>query len=194
MGAERLTAFSDGVIAIIITIMVLELKAPQDASWDALRPLAPTFLAKALSFAYVAIYWNNHHHLMQAARWVNGAILWANRTLLFCHSLMPFSTAWLSGTHFAQAPTAFYGMTLLAPATAYYALYRLLLVSGALEPRVAEAIGKDWKGRSSLALYAAGVATSLVLPSLAIALYVLVAVLWIIPDRRIERELGPGHD
>ena len=164
MRTERLTAFSDGVIAIIITIMVLELKAPPEARWEALRPLAPTFLAYALSFAYVAIYWNNHHHLMHAVRWVNGAILWTNTILLFCLSLIPFSTAWLSATHFAQAPTALYGLTLLAPGTAYYALYRVLISSRALEPKVAEAIGKDWKGRSSLALYVAGLGLSLFFP------------------------------
>ena len=194
MRTERLTAFSDGVIAIIITIMVLELKAPHDASWSALRPLAPTFIAYALSFAYVAIYWNNHHHLMHAVRWVNGAILWTNTILLFCLSLIPFSTAWLSETDFAQVPTAFYGLTLLGPATAYYALYRILISSGALEPEVAEAIGTDWKGRISLALYVAGLGSSFFYPSAAIAIYALVAVMWIVPDRRIEKHLGSHGD
>ena len=194
MGVGRLTAFSDGVIAIIITIMVLELKAPPEASWAALKPLAPTFLAYALSFAYVAIYWNNHHHLLHAARWVNGAILWSNTILLFWLSLIPFSTAWLSGTQFAQVPTAFYGLTLLAPAIAYSALFRILIASGALEPRVVEAIGRDWKGKISIALYVVGVAMSLALPYAAVALYALVAVMWFIPDRRIERQFGAGED
>jgi uncharacterized membrane protein len=193
MRTERLTAFSDGVIAIIITIMVLELKAPHEATWSALAPLAPTFLAYALSFAYVAIYWNNHHHLLHAARWVNGAILWSNTLLLFWLSLIPFSTAWLSETHFAHAPVAFYGLTLLAPATAFFALSRILIGSGALEPRVVEAIGKDWKAKISIALYVAGIAMSLALPYAAIALYALVAVMWFVPDRRIERQLGAGE-
>jgi TMEM175 potassium channel family protein len=194
MRTERLTAFSDGVIAIIITIMVLELKAPHEASWSALAPLAPTFSAYALSFAYVAIYWNNHHHLMQAARFVTGAILWANTTLLFFLSLIPFSTAWLSETHFASVPAALYGVTLLAPAIAYFILSRLLIVSGALGSKVAEAIGKDWKGRISIALYLVGIATSLALPYGAIALYALVAVMWFIPDRRIEGRIGGAED
>ena len=194
MRTERLTAFSDGVIAIIITIMVLELKAPHEAGWSALRPLAPTFLAYALSFAYVAIYWNNHHHLLHAARFVTGAILWANTTLLFFLSLVPFSTAWLSETHFASAPVALYGVTLLAPALAYFLLSRLLIGSGALNASVAEAIGKDWKGLISIALYLVGVATSLAFPYAAIALYALVAVMWFIPDRRIEGRLTAGEE
>jgi len=194
MRTERLTAFSDGVIAIIITIMVLELKAPHEASWSALAPLAPTFLAYALSFAYVAIYWNNHHHLMHAARFVTGAILWANTTLLFFLSLIPFSTAWLSETHFANAPAALYGVTLLAPAIAYFILSRLLIASGALEPKVAAAIGRDWKGWISMALYIVAIATTLVFPYAAVALYALVAVMWFVPDRRIERQLGAGEE
>jgi len=194
MRTERLTAFSDGVIAIIITIMVLELKAPHEAGWSAPSPLAPTFLAYALSFAYVAIYWNNHHHLLHAARFVTGAILWANTTLLFFLSLVPFSTAWLSETHFASAPVALYGVTLLAPALAYFLLSRLLIGSGALNASVAEAIGKDWKGLISIALYLVGVATSLAFPYAAIALYALVAVMWFIPDRRIEGRLTAGEE
>ncbi|HTO80221.1 MAG TPA: TMEM175 family protein, partial [Methylocystis sp.] len=180
--------------AIIITIMVLELKAPHEASWSALAPLAPTFLAYALSFAYVAIYWNNHHHLMHAARFVTGAILWANTTLLFFLSLIPFSTAWLSETHFANAPAALYGVTLLAPAIAYFILSRLLIASGALEPKVAAAIGRDWKGWISMALYIVAIATTLVFPYAAVALYALVAVMWFVPDRRIERQLGAGEE
>jgi len=186
---ERLTAFSDGVIAIIITIMVLELKAPHEASFSALGPLAPTFLAYALSFAYIAIYWNNHHHLFQATRRVSGSILWANTHLLFWLSLVPFSTAWLSETHFARAPVAFYGLSLLAPAIAYFILSRALIRSGALEPKVAEAIGADIKGWISMAVYVCGVALAYALPHGAMALYALVALVWLVPDRRIERRM-----
>ncbi|MGA8171584.1 MAG: TMEM175 family protein [Methylocystis sp.] len=186
---ERLTAFSDGVIAIIITIMVLELKAPREATFGALAPMAPTFLAYALSFAYIAIYWNNHHHLFQATRRVSGPILWANTHLLFWLSLVPFSTAWLSETHFARAPVAFYGLSLLAPAIAYFILSRLLVRSGVLEPRVAEAIGADIKGWISMGLYVCGVALAYAWPYGAIALYALVALVWLVPDRRIEGRL-----
>ena len=187
---ERLTAFSDGVIAILITIMVLELKAPREAEWRALAPLAPTLLAYALSFAYIAIYWNNHHHLLQAARRVTGAILWANTNLLFWLSLLPFSTAWLSETHFAKAPATLYGLTLLAPAIAYFILTRLLIRSGGLDEKVAAAIGKDRKGKASMALYVAGVALAFVEPYAAMGLYAFVALMWLIPDRRIEARMG----
>jgi uncharacterized membrane protein len=189
MEKERLTAFSDGVFAIIITIMVLELKAPEGAEWRALAPLAPTFLAYALSFAYVAIYWNNHHHLLQATRRVNGAILWANMHLMFWLSLVPFSTAWLSATRFAEAPTTLYGLTLLAPGVAYFLLSRLLIRAGALAPRTAEAIGVDKKGMFSVALYLGGVLLAAIDPYAAIAVYALVALLWLVPDRRIENSL-----
>jgi uncharacterized membrane protein len=186
---ERLTAFSDGVIAIIITIMVLELKAPREAELRALAPLAPTFLAYALSFAYIAIYWNNHHHLFQATWRVNGAVLWANTHLLFWLSLVPFSTAWLSETHFARAPVAFYGLTLLAPAVAYFILSRALIRTGALEPKVAAAIGRDIKGWISMAFYVCGVALAFAAPDVSMGLYAVVAVIWLIPDRRIEERL-----
>jgi uncharacterized membrane protein len=183
---ERLTAFSDGVIAILITIMVLELKAPREAEWRALPPLAPVFLAYALSFVYIAIYWNNHHHLLQATRRVNGAILWANTHLLFWLSLLPFSTAWLSETQFAKAPVTLYGITLLLPAIAYFILSRMLIRAGALKREVAKAIGADLKGKISMALYACGVALGSIAPYAAMALYALVALMWLIPDRRIE--------
>jgi uncharacterized membrane protein len=191
---ERLTAFSDGVIAIIITIMVLELKAPHDPSWAGLAPLAPTFLAYTLSFAYVAIYWNNHHHLLQAAHRVNGAILWANMVLLFCLSLVPFSTAWLSETRFAEAPVALYGVTLFAPAVAYFVLSRILIDSGALDPKAAEAIGKDVKGKASLAFYALGIGLASAYPHASMALYALVAVMWLVPDPRIEASIGGAEE
>ncbi len=187
---ERLTAFSDGVIAIIITIMVLELKAPHDAEWRALAPLLPTFFAYALSFAYIAIYWNNHHHLLQATRRVNGAILWANTHLLFWLSLLPFSTAWLSETHFAKAPATLYGLTLLAPAIAYFILTQALIRTRALDEKIAEAIGRDRKGKISLALYACGIALAFAQPLAAMALYALVALMWLVPDRRIESRIG----
>jgi uncharacterized membrane protein len=187
---DRLTAFSDGVIAIIITIMVLELKAPREATLGALAPLAPTFLAYALSFAYIAIYWNNHHHLFQATRRVSGAILWANTHLLFWLSLVPFSTAWLSETHFARAPVALYGLSLLAPAIAYFILSRALIRTGSLAPKVAEAIGADIKGWVSMAFYVCGVALAFAYPYAAMGLYALVAVIWFMPDRRIERRLA----
>jgi uncharacterized membrane protein len=186
---ERLTAFSDGVLAIIITIMVLELKAPHSPDWEALIPLAPTFTAYALSFAYVAIYWNNHHHLLQATKYVNGAILWANTHLLFWLSLIPFSTAWVSEAHFAKAPAALYGVTLLLPAIAYFILSRLLIKTRALDAKIAQAIGSDLKGKISLVLYVCGIALSFALPYAAMALYALVALMWLAPDRRIEREI-----
>jgi uncharacterized membrane protein len=191
---ERLTAFSDGVIAIIITIMVLELKAPHEASLGALAPLAPTFLAYALSFAYIAIYWNNHHHLFQATRRVSGGILWANTHLLFWLSLVPFSTAWLSETHFARAPVALYGLTLLAPAIAYFLLSRALIRTEALEPKIAEAIGADVKAWISMAFYVCGVALAFAYPYAAMGLYAVVAVIWFIPDRRIEGRMEAEPD
>ena len=194
MVKERLTAFSDGVFAIIITIMVLELKPPHGADWRALAPLAPTFLAYALSFGYVAIYWNNHHHLFQATRKVNGVILLSNMHLLFWLSLVPFSTAWLSETHFSSAPVAFYGLSLLAPATAYYILCRTLIASRALEPAVAKVLGADTKGKASLLLYACGVALALARPEAATALYALVALMWLVPDRRIEQRVDVEAD
>ena len=191
---ERLTAFSDGVVAIIITIMVLELKAPHEASLGALAPLAPTFLAYALSFAYIAIYWNNHHHLFQATRRVSGGILWANTHLLFWLSLVPFSTAWLSETHFARAPVALYGLTLLAPAIAYFLLSRALIRTEALEPKIAEAIGADVKAWISMAFYVCGVALAFAYPYAAMGLYAVVAVIWLIPDRRIEGRMEAEPD
>jgi uncharacterized membrane protein len=155
----------------------------------ALAPLAPTFLAYALSFAYIAIYWNNHHHLFQATRRITGGILWANTHLLFWLSLVPFSTAWLSETNFARAPVAFYGLTLLAPAIAYFLLSRALIRTGALAPKVAEAIGADVKGWISMAFYVCGVALAFAHPYASMGLYAIVAVIWFIPDPRIEQRL-----
>ena len=185
-----MTAFSDGVIAIIITIMVLELKAPHEATLRALEPLTPTFLAYALSFAYIAIYWNNHHHLFQATGRISGGILWANTHLLFWLSLVPFSTAWLSETNFARAPVALYGLSLLAPAIAYFLLSRALIRTGAMEPKIAEGIGADLKGWISMAFYVCGVALAFANPYASMGLYAVVAVIWFIPDRRIEERLN----
>jgi uncharacterized membrane protein len=170
--------------------MVLELKAPHENTLRALAPLAPTFLAYALSFAYIAIYWNNHHHLFQATRRISGGILWANTHLLFWLSLVPFSTAWLSETNFARAPVALYGLGLLAPAIAYFILSRALIRTGALAPTVAEGIGADLKGWISMAFYVCGVALAFAEPYVSMGLYAVVAVMWFIPDPRIEERLN----
>jgi uncharacterized membrane protein len=185
----RLEAFSDGVIAIIITIMVLELRAPHESDWSALGPLVPGLLSYVLSFIYVGIYWNNHHHLFQAVTQVNGGILWANLHLLFWLSLTPFVTSWLGLTHFASLPAAAYGMVLLCAGCAYYLLSRALISLHGEESRLAQAVGRDYKGIFSLILYAAGICLSFLAPWLACAIYALVAVIWLIPDRRIETTL-----
>jgi uncharacterized membrane protein len=189
MNKERLTAFSDGVIAIIITIMVLELKAPHGDNWAALTKLVPTFLSYVLSFLYVAIYWNNHHHLMHASPRVNGAILWANMHLLFWLSLIPFATAWMGENHYARLPTALYGIALLMPAIAYYLLQRAIIGLHGSEGALAKALGRDLKGRISPVLYLAGFALAFFEPRLSLAIYVVVALVWLIPDRRIENAL-----
>jgi uncharacterized membrane protein len=189
MSSERLKAFSDGVLAIIITIMVLELKAPHGADFADLRAVAPTFLAYVLSFLYVAIYWNNHHHLFFAVEKVNGAVLWANIGLLFCLSLLPFASAWASDTQFATAPVAFYGLILLASASAYALLVVALLEAQGGETLLHRAIGGDVKGRISILLYVLGIAAAFWKPWVGGMFYVGVAAIWLIPDRRIEREL-----
>jgi len=190
MEKDRLLAFSDGVIAIIITIMVLELKAPHGAEWSDLFKLAPVFFSYVLSFAFVAIYWNNHHHLLYTLSRVNGTILWANLHLLFWLSLIPFATAWVGDNPFAPVPTAVYGVAFLMPGCAYYLLVRAMLRVEGPASTLARAVGRDLKGKGSLALYAAGVAVAFVEPRGAIALYVAVALIWFIPDRRIERALA----
>jgi len=187
MGKNRLEAFSDGVIAIIITIMVLEMKVPHGESLDALVPLIPVFLSYVLSFVYVGIYWNNHHHMLHASANVSGAALWANLHLLFWLSLFPFATGWMGENHFAAVPTALYGVVLLCAAIAYRILQQELIASqGSV---LARAIGRDWKGKLSPVLYIAGIVSALWLPTLAQAIYVLVAFLWLVPDRRIEHQL-----
>jgi uncharacterized membrane protein len=187
MGKGRLEAFSDGVMAIIITIMVLELKVPHEAGLAALRPLIPVFLSYVLSFIYLGIYWNNHHHLFQAARHVNGSVLWANLHLLFWLSLVPFVTGWLGENNFDALPVALYGTVLLLAGTAYFILTRALLANHGEDSTLAMAVGRDFKGIVSLGIYAVAVLLAFVNSWLACALYALVAVMWLIPDRRIEK-------
>jgi uncharacterized membrane protein len=188
---DRLLAFTDGVMAVIITIMVLELKVPSDPSLAALAGQAPVFLSYVLSFVYVAIYWNNHHHFFHLVRHVDGLLLWANLHLLFWLSLIPFTTAWMGQNHFAPAPTAVYGVALLLPALAWWGMQAAIIrIQGKNSP-LAQAIGRDLKGKISAPLYLAGIAAAFFDPRVAGGLYVLVALLWLIPDRRIERRIGP---
>ena len=195
MTKGRLEAFSDGVVAILITIMVLELKVPHGADLASLRPLAPVLLAYVLSFLYLGIYWNNHHHLLHAARHVDGRILWANLHLLFWLSLFPFATHWAGETAFAAVPVAVYGGVLLAAALSYTLLVRALLAHHGPDSVLARAIGSDAKGRVSIACYVAGTGLALLVsPWLGLALYTVVALIWLIPDLRIERALAePGE-
>jgi len=190
VGTGRLEAFSDGVIAIIITIMVLELKVPHGAELDVLRPLIPVFISYVLSFVFIGIYWNNHHHMLHAAEKVNGRILWANLHLLFWLSLIPFVTGWMGENHFAALPVALYGAVLLMAGLAYFVLARALAAHHGSDSKLAMALGKDSKGIASLVLYAAAVPLSFVNPWIAFAMYVVVAVIWFIPDRRIERVIA----
>jgi uncharacterized membrane protein len=183
-------AFSDGVIAIIITVMVLEIRVPHGTDLSALRPLVPTLLSYLLSFVFLGIYWNNHHHLLQAARHVSGRVLWANLHLLFWLSLIPFVTGWMGDTHATAAlPVAMYGAVLFCAGVAYYILSRALIALHSGDSPLATAVGADMKGRISILIYAVAIALSFLSPWLACALYVVVAVIWLIPDRRIEREL-----
>ena len=190
MRPERLSGFSDGVIAIIITIMVLELKVPHGGDLEALKSALPVFLSYVLSFLYVAIYWNNHHHLLHTCRRVNGAILWANTHLLFWLSLIPFATAWLGENHVAALPTALYGVALLMPAIAYFLLQTAIVRVNGADSSLAQALGADLKGKISPLIYAAGIGLAFVSPWRSIALYVLVALIWLIPDRRIEKAIA----
>ncbi|MGF1602432.1 MAG: TMEM175 family protein [Thermosynechococcaceae cyanobacterium] len=189
MDKGRLEAFSDGVIAIIITIMVLEMKVPHEAELESLRPLVPVFLSYILSFIYLGIYWNNHHHLLQAVRHVNGSILWANLHLLFWLSLIPFVTGWLGKNSFPALPVTLYGIVLLLAAIAYYILARTLISHHGQESTLALALGRDIKGKASVAIYLVAILLSFVNSGLACLLYVLVAIMWLIPDRRIEKTL-----
>jgi uncharacterized membrane protein len=189
MTPRRVEAFSDGVVAIIITIMVLELRVPHSPEWTALRPVFPVFLGYVLSFVYLGIYWNNHHHLFHVTRRVTGGILWANLHLLFWLSLVPFFTGWMGENHFAAVPTAAYGVVLLAAAIAYLLLQRMILRSEGPGSLLAEAVGRDWKGKLSPLIYVVAILSTLVHPWIAGALYAAVAVTWLVPDRRIERVL-----
>ncbi len=190
MSKDRLQAFSDGVIAIIITVMVLELRPPQGASFGDLRPLAPIFLSYVLSFINLGIYWNNHHHLFQAVKHVSGAVLWGNLHLLFWLSLLPFATAWMGESGFATWPVVLYGLDLLLAAIAYFILVRMLLSIHGPGSTLATALGSDFKGRISLLLYAVAVAVAFLSAWLACAIYVVVAAMWLVPDPRIERRLS----
>jgi uncharacterized membrane protein len=192
MSSGRLEAFSDGVIAIIITIMVLELKVPHGDDFDALIPLIPVLLSYVLSFVYVGIYWNNHHHMLHASDAVTGRILWANLHLLFWLSLFPVTTAWVGENHMAPAPTALYGVVLLMAAIAYWILQQLIIASQGANSILRKAVGGDWKGKVSAPLYATGIASAFWSPRLAQAIYLLLALLWFIPDRRIENTLIAG--
>lgn len=189
MGRGRLEAFSDGVLAIIITIMVLELKVPHGADLGALGPLLPVFLSYVLSFIFIGIYWSNHHHLFHAVQHVDGRILWANLHLLFWLSLIPFVTGWMGENHFAAWPVALYGTVLLSAAIAYVILTRVLVSYHGRDSALAKAVGKDFKGKVSMVCYAVAIPLAFVNAWLACGLYVLVVVMWLIPDRRIEREL-----
>jgi uncharacterized membrane protein len=194
MGTSRLEAFSDGVIAIIITIMVLELKAPEGHSLPALVPLAPVFLSYVLSFIYVGIYWNNHHHMLHACDEITGGILWANLHLLFWLSLIPFATAWLGENHFSSGPAALYGAILLLSAIAYVILQQQIIKSQEGKRDILkQAIGDDFKGKMSVLMYVGGIVAAFWQPRISLALYGLTAVIWFIPDRRIEKVMKAEH-
>jgi uncharacterized membrane protein len=190
MSKNRLEAFSDGVIAILITIMVLELEVPHEPTTAALLPLVPIFLSYVLSFVYLAIYWNNHHHMLQTVHTVTGPMLWANLYLLFWLSLFPFATAWVGENHFAAVPAACYGVVLLMAAIAYVILQRLIIVSQGPDSLLQKAVGNDWKGKLSPILYTVGILVALWTHWLSMAIYALVALLWLVPDRRIERAMA----
>jgi uncharacterized membrane protein len=194
MGKGRLEAFSDGVLAIIITIMVLELKVPHGADLAALTPLLPSFLSYVLSFIYLGIYWNNHHHMLHATHRVNGSILWANLHLLFWLSVVPFVTGWMGENGFAPAPTALYGAVLLLAAIAYWILQRTIIAGQGDSPLLAKAVGRDLKGKLSPVLYLIAIPSAFISQWISAALYVLVALIWLVPDRRIERVLAESTD
>ncbi len=195
MNKARMEAFSDGVIAIIITILVLELHTPEGADWGALRPVIPAFVSHVLSFIYLGIYWNNHHHMLQASSHVDGVVLWANLHLLFWLALVPFVTGWMGENGFARAPVTLYGVDLLMSAIAYYILERTLIAAQGEDTRLEMAVGGEIKGVVSVALYLAGIVVTLLwTPWIALALYAIVAVMWFVPDRRIERMIGRSSE
>ena len=189
MNINRLEAFSDGVLAIIITIMVLEMKVPHGDTIEAIIPLSPVFLSYLLSFVYIGIYWNNHHHLLKTSGKVTGPILWANLHLLFWLSLIPFATGWMGENHFAAAPAAVYGVILLMAAIAFWILQQFILASEGTDSLLKRALGTDWKGKISPILYAIGIGMVFFSQWISIGIYVLVALIWVIPDRRFERAL-----
>jgi len=193
MKPTRVEAFSDGVIAILITIMVLEMKVPHGETLDALLPLLPVFLSYVLSFIYVGIYWNNHHHMLHATDKVTGPVLWANLHLLFWLSLIPFTTGWMGENHIASAPAALYGGVLLMCSIAYMILQRLIIASQGEHSVLKKAIGRDWKGKVSSVLYAVAIPAAFLSQKISIALYVFVALMWLVPDKRIERALSDWH-
>jgi uncharacterized membrane protein len=193
MGKGRLEAFSDGVLAIIITIMVLELEIPHGESFSTLRPLVPVFLSYVLSFVYIGIYWNNHHHMLHATKRVSGRVLWANLHLLFWLSLLPFATGWMGENDFAPLPSALYGLVLLCAAIAYWLLQQAIIAVEGAGSMLAMAVGRDWKGKLSPVLYLTAIASTALLPWVAQAIYVVVALVWVVPDRRIEQMLTKGE-
>jgi uncharacterized membrane protein len=194
MHKGRLEAFSDGVIAVLITILVLEFRAPHGADWESLRPLLPAFISYVLSFISIGIYWSNHHHLFQAAGQVNGAVLWANLYLLFWLSLVPFTTGWMGENEFATIPVAVYGFDLLMAGFAYYFLERTLIAAQGADGRLKMAVGREIKGWVSIAFYAAGILFALLwTPWIALGCYAFVTLMWLVPDRRIERVLGQAR-
>ena len=192
MEKDRVQAFSDGVIAILITIMVLELRIPHGTHARVLKPLVPVFLTYVLSFVFIGIYWNNHHHLLMATRRVNGAVLWANLHLLFWLSLFPFFTGWMGQNHFAELPTAAYGGVLLMAGIAYYILKTTIIAAQGPNSSLAEALGRDMKGKISPAIYAIAIPLAFVSRWIALSLYIAVALMWLVPDRRIESRIEPA--
>ncbi|MFP3579938.1 TMEM175 family protein [Arthrobacter sp. fls2-241-R2A-200] len=193
MNKNRLEAFSDGVLAIVITIMVLELRVPDEPTWHGLLGVLPTFLSYLLSFGYVGIYWNNHHHLIQLADRVNGRILWANLHLLFWISLFPFTTRWMDESGFLQVPVLVYGLNLLCAAIAFYVLQQSLIRQQGRDGALAQAVGKDWKGKASPFIYLSGIALTFLHPLLGVAVYTVVALIWLVPDRRLEHFVTQLH-
>ena len=194
MGKTRLEAFSDGVIAILITIMVLEMKVPHGATLETLLPVFPVFLSYVLSFVYVGIYWNNHHHMLHTCRKVTGGIMWANLHLLFWLSLIPFATGWVGENHFASAPAALYGLVLLMSAIAYFILQQMIIATQGENSVLKKAVGADWKGKLSPLMYASAIPLAFWFPLLSMIMYVSMALIWLIPDRRIEKVLKNHED
>jgi len=194
MTKNRLEAFSDGVLAIIITIMVLEIRVPEEPTWQGLVTILPTLFSYLLSYVYIGIYWNNHHHLLRLASGVNGGILWANLHLLFWLSLFPFVTRWSEESGFAEVPVMVYGITLLLAAVAFYILQQALIRYQGSDGSLATALGRDWKGKSSPYIYVAGILLALVQPLAAMGVFAIAAMIWLVPDRRVERFVGNGPD